>query len=93
MDFILVRQFRNSEVTKPKTLKSSKKNEIVSFLFILKFKTMFSANCFSYKEQFLFVGLTNGKIFLYKKKVMDSKLIVERGKDHECIELTSTTAH
>jgi hypothetical protein len=54
---------------------------------------MFSANCFSYKEQFLFVGLTNGKIFLYKKKVMDSKLIVERGKDHECIELTSTTAH
>lgn len=54
---------------------------------------MFSANCFSYKNQYLFVGLSNGKIFLYKKKVMDSKLIVERGKDHEAIELVSPTAH
>lgn len=39
------------------------------------------------------MGLTNGKIFLYKKKVMDSKMIVDRGKDHESIELVSPTAH
>ena len=41
------------------------------------------------KDQFLFVGLTNGKIYLYKKKGMDSKLLVDRGKDHESIELES----
>ena len=41
----------------------------------------------------MFVGLSNGKIFLYKKKVMDSKLIVDRGKDHESIELVSPSSH
>ena len=57
------------------------------------FQTMFSAYTFAKKDQYLFVGLSNGKIFLYKKKVMDSKLIVDRGKDHESIELISPTSH
>lgn len=39
------------------------------------------------------MGLTNGKIFLYKKKVADTKLIVDRGKDHESIELSCSSNH
>lgn len=54
---------------------------------------LFSAHTLSYKDQYLYVGLSNGKIYLYKKKSLDSKLIVDRGKDHECTELVSVTAH
>lgn len=78
-----MRQIRNAEVVKPKTQKSSKKSEIVNF----------SAYTINFKDQQLFVGLSNGKILLYKKKGMDSKLIVDRGKEHECVELVSPTAH
>ena len=41
------------------------------------------------KDQMLFVGLSNGKIFYYKKKNMESKNLVASGKEHEQIELTS----
>lgn len=54
---------------------------------------MFSAQTLSYKDQILYVGLSNGKIFIYKKKGIDSKLIVDRGKDHEIHELASSTPH
>lgn len=54
---------------------------------------MLSAHTIAEKDQYLYVGLSNGKIFLYRKKAQNSRLIVDRGKDHECLELVSTTAH
>ena len=44
-----------------------------------------SSYCFAEKDQFLFVGLSSGKIFYYKKKNMEARSLVERGKDHEQI--------
>jgi len=41
----------------------------------------------------LFVGLSNGHIFYYKKKNLDSKLIETPGKDLEICDLTSPQAH
>ena len=45
------------------------------------------------KEQLLFVGLSNGKIFYYKKKSVDNKFLVQSGKEHEQVELDSPQAH
>ena len=38
-------------------------------------------------EQFLFVGLSNGKLFYWKKKNMEQKYLVDKGKDPELVEL------
>jgi WD40 repeat protein len=54
---------------------------------------MFSAHTLAFKDQCLYVGLTNGKIYMYKKKNMDAKLIVDRGKETEVIEMASPTPH
>ena len=41
----------------------------------------------------MFVGLSNGSIFYYKKRNMDSKLLVNKGKELDQVELTSPQAH
>lgn len=51
-----------------------------------------SSYCFAEKDQFLFVGLSSGKIFYYKKKNMEARSIVERGKDHEQVSLDTSVA-
>ena len=55
----------------------------------------FSSYFYEANEQFLFVGLSNGKIFYYKKKNQDSKLLVniKNEKNLETPELTSPQAH
>lgn len=39
------------------------------------------------------MGLSTGAIFYYKKRNMDSKLLVNPGKEHDIVELTSPQAH
>ena len=46
-----------------------------------------SSYCFSKKDQFLFVGLSSGKIFYYQKTNMEARSIVMSGKDHEIVNL------
>ena len=46
-----------------------------------------SSYCFSLEDQFLFVGLSSGKIFYYKKKNMEARSIVMSGKDHEIVNM------
>lgn len=41
----------------------------------------------------MFVGLSNGRIFYYKKRNMDSKLLVYPGKEHDIVELDSLQPH
>lgn len=41
----------------------------------------------------MFVGLTNGKIFYWKKKNMEQKCLVDRGKEPELIEIESPQHH
>jgi hypothetical protein len=50
---------------------------------------LFSSYCYSASEQFMFVGLSSGRIYYYKKRNMDSKLLVYPGKEHDLIELDS----
>ena len=78
MEFVHNRTFQHREVTVPKSKKSSQLN------------VKFSAYCYALKpEQLMFVGLSNGKILYYKKKSMDNKYLVQSGKEHEQVELTS----
>jgi WD40 repeat protein len=39
------------------------------------------------------VGLSNGKIFYYKKKGMESRHLVASGKEHEKVKLESAMSH
>mmetsp|Transcript_14661 Transcript_14661/g.10541 ORF Transcript_14661/g.10541 Transcript_14661/m.10541 type:complete len:123 (-) Transcript_14661:126-494(-) len=41
----------------------------------------------------MFVGLTSGKICYWKKKNMEQKFLVDKGKEPELIELESPGAH
>lgn len=41
----------------------------------------------------MFVGLSSGKIFYYKKKGMESKKLVQSNKEHDKIVLESPMAH
>jgi WD40 repeat protein len=38
-------------------------------------------------EQYLFVGLSNGHLYYWKKKNMEQKYLVDKGKDPELVEL------
>jgi len=71
MEFVHNRTFQHREVTIPKSNKN------------VQSSTKFSAYCYAQVEQYLFVGLSNGKIFYYKKKNMESKYLVQSGKEHE----------
>ena len=46
-----------------------------------------SSYVFAPVEQFLFVGLSNGKLYYWKKKNMEQKYLVDKGKDPELVEL------
>lgn len=41
----------------------------------------------------MFIGLSSGKVFYYKKRNMDSRSLVDRGKEHEIVELECAQAH
>ena len=56
-------------------------------------QTSFCSHFYEADEQFLFVGLSSGQIFYYKKRNMDSKLLVNPGKDHDMVPLTSPQMH
>ena len=61
-----------------------------SLLNIKHLKQVFiSSYWYSPKDQFMFVGLTNGKIFYWKKKNMEQKCLVDRGKEPELVEVES----
>mgnify|MGYP000701740648 CR=1 FL=1 len=81
MEFVLNRTFEHQDVTVPKSNKSQQS---------VKFSAYFYA---TEPEQFLFVGLSNGKIFYYKKKNMENKVLVQSGKEHEKVDLDSPQAH
>ena len=94
MELIYMRQFEHPDVQQPKTSKSTKKLDVVSSIETNKVvQTLFSSYYYEAEEQFLFVGLSNGSIFYYKKRNMDSKLLVNKGKELDQVELTSPQAH
>ena len=81
MEFVHHRNFEHQDVTVPKSNKSQQ-------------HVKFSAYCYAFEpEQYLFVGLSSGKIFYYKKKNMENRYLVQQGKEHERVELESPQAH
>mmetsp|Transcript_3871 Transcript_3871/g.3236 ORF Transcript_3871/g.3236 Transcript_3871/m.3236 type:complete len:121 (+) Transcript_3871:7-369(+) len=81
MDFILQKQFLHPEVmTKKKVSRSVDAN----FL---------SAYFYDKKEQLLFIALTNGNLGYWKKKNVEQKQIIDKGKDPELIRLESKKRH
>jgi len=78
-----MREFTHRDVTIPKTLKSSSQLTNVSNIFIQLIQTLFSSYFYCADEQLIFVGLSSGRIFYYKKRNMDSKLLVYPGKEHD----------
>jgi hypothetical protein len=54
---------------------------------IINDQVFISSYAYSPRDQFLFVGLTSGKICYWKKKNMEQKFLVDRGKDPELVEL------
>jgi hypothetical protein len=58
-----MRVFKHEDVSIPQTEKSKSNVNVVRM----------SAYCFSPKDQFLFVGLSNGKLFYYKKRNMEAR--------------------
>ena len=52
-----------------------------------------SSYVFAPVEQFLFVGLSNGKLFYWKKKNMEQKYLVDKGKDPELVELDAPPSY
>jgi len=41
----------------------------------------------------MYIGLSNGKIYYYKKRNMDQRTLLDRGKPHELIEIESKQGH
>jgi len=77
MEFVHHRNFEHQDVTVPKSNKSQQ-------------HVKFSAYCYAFEpDQYLFVGLSSGKIFYYKKKNMENRYLVQSGKEHERVELES----
>lgn len=77
MDFILQKQFLHKDVAVKKKVSRS-----VDANFI-------SAYYYDQIEQLLFVALTNGSIGYWKKKNVEQKQIIDKGKDPELIKLDS----
>ena len=92
MDFILQREFFHPEVQQK--MKRKKTSENVKFILFTKVTQVF-LSCYAYapKDQYLFIGLTNGKIYFWKKKNMEQKYIVDRGKEPELIEIETPHHH
>ena len=87
-----MRNFEHEDVSIPQTEKSKNSASVVScfmlyFLLSLNVQVRMSSYCFSLEDQFLFVGLSSGKIFYYKKKNMEARSIVMSGKDHEIVNM------
>lgn len=85
MDFILQREFFHPEVQTK--VKNKKTTENVTNFPITLVQIVISSYVFSIKDQIMMVGLSNGKVFYWKKKHMEQKYLVQKGKDPELIEL------
>ena len=48
---------------------------------------------YAQKDQILFLGLTNGKLFYYKSKAIDQRSIFGKGKDPELVQIESNNGH
>lgn len=81
MDFILQKQFFHPDVA---TKKKVSRSVDAQFL---------SAYYYDQKDQFLFFALTNGSIGYWKKKNVEQKQIIDKGKDPELIKLDSKKKH
>jgi len=59
------------------------------YLTFTEIKTLFSSFYYEAEDNFLYVGLSNGSIFYYKKRNIDSKMLVDKGKELDMIPLSS----
>lgn len=81
MDFILQKQFLHKDVTPKKKVSKSVDS------------TFISAYYYDLNEQLLFVALTNGSVGYWKKKNVEQKQIIDKGKDPELVLLDSKKKH
>ena len=81
MDFIIQKQFFHPEVvTKKKVSRSQDTNSL-------------SAYYFDADEQLLFIALNNGSLGYWKKKNVELKQIIDKGKDPELVRFESKKKH
>lgn len=81
MDFLLQKQFFHPEVITKKKVSRSVDTHYLSAYFYDK------------TEQLLFIALTNGNLGYWKKKNVEQKQIIDKGKDPELIRLESKKKH
>lgn len=80
MEFVRHRTFEHPNVSQPRT-NAATQNKFTAYCHVMG------------QEQYLFAGLTSGRIFYYKKKGINNRYLVQSGKELERVELTSPLAH
>lgn len=89
-----MRDFSQRDPSSQKSNKSQFKIDNVRRThFLTDLKALFTSYCYSADDQFVFVGKSNGRIFYYKKRNTDNKLLVYPGKEHDQVELDSLQPH
>lgn len=81
MDFILQKQFFHPEVVAKKKVSRSVDSHFLS------------AYHYDENEQLIFIALTNGSLGYWKKKNVEQKQIIDKGKDPELVRLDSKKKH